>query len=133
MKKNLLLLSISFILISYNTQAQTVKVISTEVFSDSLQTQQKPLLLDVRTPEEFGEGHLKNAVNYDFKNADFKSRINVLDKNKTYYVYCRSGKRSSAATEEMRTLGFKTIYELDGGILKWMEEGKKIVRVLIVN
>ncbi len=131
MKKRLLLLSILAVIFSYNTKAQTFKIISTAVFSDSLQTQQKPLLLDVRTPAEFSEGHIRKALNIDLKSESFKTEVDQLDKNKTYYVYCRSGKRSALAVEQMRVLGFKTIYELDGGMLKWVSEGMQTVKEVV--
>lgn len=110
-----------------NMQAQTIKAISPAVFSDSLQTQQNFVLLDVRTPQEFKDGHLKNAINIDLNHTDFKNKLGLLDANKTFYVYCRSGKRSAAAAHKMKTLGFHTIYELDGGMLKWVEAGMQTV------
>ncbi len=128
MKKYIFLTLISAFFYCCTANAQSFKVVNSAVFADSLQMQQKPLLLDVRTPEEFAEGHLKNALNYDFKGSDFKAKIGDLDKAKTYYVYCRSGKRSAAAVAEMRSQGFKTVYELEGGMLKWVEDGMQTVK-----
>lgn len=109
-------------------QSAKAHILTSEIFSDSLQTHAKALLLDVRTAEEFDEGHLKNALNIDFNKTDFKAQVNALDKSKTYYVYCRSGKRSAAAVEQLRGLGFKKIYELEGGILKWVADGMQTVK-----
>jgi thioredoxin len=83
-------------------------------------------LIDVRTPEEYADGHLKNAVNINIKSGDFKDKINQLDKTKPVFVYCLSGGRSSSAANEMATMGFKEIYNLDGGIMKWRNDGKPV-------
>lgn len=82
-------------------------------------------VLDVRTPEEVQAGHLPDAVNYDFKSADFESMISALPRNKPYLVYCRSGVRSGKTVELMKSLGFKKIYELKGGITAYDEAKKK--------
>lgn len=73
------------------------------------------VLLDVRTPSEYAEGHLKSAINIDFYNATFTDEIAKLDKSKTYFVYCRSGNRSGKAVAQMRKAGFEHLYDLDGG------------------
>lgn len=74
----------------------------------------KAYLVDVRTPEEFAGGHLENAKNIDFYNADFKSQLGKLNKKKPVYLYCRSGNRSGKATDTLQTLGFKTYYNIGG-------------------
>lgn len=76
-------------------------------------------VVDVRTPEEFGNGHLRNAQNIDWNGSNFEGSINALNKENPVFVYCLSGGRSHSAAEKMRSLGFKTVYELDGGIMKW--------------
>ena len=76
-------------------------------------------VIDVRTPEEFGNGHLRNAKNIDWNGSDFEAGINSMNKENPVFVYCLSGGRSHSAAEKMRSLGFKTVYELDGGIMKW--------------
>jgi len=94
----------------------TIVKISPEILqnkSDSIQ------LVDVRTPEEYENGHIKNAININYYNSDFSSKINKLDKNKPIYVYCKSGYRSGKSAIILKNLGFKTIYDLKGGILNW--------------
>ena len=81
------------------------------------------ILLDVRTDVEFHEGHLENAVQINFRDPDFDERINELDKDKTYFVYCRSGKRSSAAVRKMRMKGFLKAYNIEGGIIQLTQYG----------
>ena len=69
----------------------------------------KVVILDVRTPAEYKENHLQNAVQIDFKEPDFKEKIQQLDKSKTYKVYCRSGNRSGQAIQLMKSLGFRDV------------------------
>lgn len=128
--KSVLFVFVTLLFTGFTVKAQTNKnnvILETRIFSDSLLNNQNLVLLDVRTPEEFSEGHLKNALNYDFKSADFKAKIAELDKNKTYYLYCKSGKRSATAAAEMRSQGFTPIYELEGGIIKWIADGMQTV------
>jgi phage shock protein E len=77
------------------------------------------ILIDVRTPEEYAEGHLAGSINIDFKAADFRQRIDSLDKKGTYLLYCRSGNRSGKAMDEMKGEGFSGLYNLEGGIEAW--------------
>ena len=88
--------------------------------------QKEGILLDVRTPEEFAEGHLPEAINIDYNAPGFKEELNKLDKTKTYEVYCRSGKRSGNATNLMVSEGFNKVINLDGGILAWQENGYEV-------
>lgn len=81
------------------------------------------VVIDVRTPGEFADGHLEGAVNIDLQDPGFRSAIGALDRHTTYLVYCRSGNRSRTATDYMEQLGFSTIYELDGGIIAWNDAG----------
>ena len=72
----------------------------------------KDIVIDVRTPQEFAEGHTKSAINIDFRDAKFKEEIVKLDKNETYKLYCRSGNRSGQALKLMTELGFKNMQNL---------------------
>ncbi len=76
-------------------------------------------VIDVRTPGEFSKGHLQNALNIDWNGDGFETEISKLDKSKPVFVYCLSGARSASAAGQMRSNGFKEVYELKGGILKW--------------
>lgn len=79
--------------------------------------QKDVVVIDVRTPEEVSEGYIKGAKQFIDYNADgFKEKIEALDKEKTYIVYCRSGGRSTRALNLMAELGFQNLYELEGGI-----------------
>ncbi len=75
------------------------------------------VILDIRTPEEFNEGHVKDAININFYDENFESMISLMDKEKNYLIYCRSGKRSGKAFDIMNNLGFAMVYDLQGGLI----------------
>lgn len=81
------------------------------------------VVLDVRTPEEFAEGHVADATLIDIYEPDFADRIAELDPDVPYVVICRSGNRSSQAVALMRDLGFSDVTDVDGGILAWNAAG----------
>ena len=114
-----------FALFSMNAQTETkIKTVEVAAFAKEIKTNPKPQILDVRTPEEFSEGHIDKATNIDWQNENFVKNTEKLDKNKPVYVYCKSGRRSLKASEKLEELGFKKIYNLDGGYLKWNAETK---------
>ena len=76
------------------------------------------ILIDVRTPKEYVQGHIQNAINIDFLATSFEEELNKLDKQIPIYLYCRSGKRSSMAVKTAKKLGFRHIFHLDGGYSK---------------
>lgn len=80
------------------------------------------VLLDVRTAEEVEEGKIPGALNIDVNGSAFDEKVIDLDPSKTYYVYCRSGGRSTAACLKMNSFGFKNLYNLEGGITAWKGE-----------
>ncbi len=84
-------------------------------------------VVDVRTPEEFSEGRIERAELIDFNAAGFRERIGELDRDDTYFIYCRSGNRSGQATAIMAELGFTKVYDLDGGITAWLDAGAPVV------
>ena len=84
-------------------------------------------ILDVRTPQEFAEGHIAGAVNIDVSSPDFAQQVSELDPEGTYAVYCRSGNRSDAALHQMAELGFTSAHHLAGGIGAWQQAGYPVV------
>ena len=86
------------------------------------------IIIDVRTPAEFTDGHIDNAINIDFRSEGFKGSINKLDKSKTYLVYCRTANRSRSAVDIMEELDFKDIYHMLGGITQWEVAGFPITK-----
>jgi len=81
------------------------------------------VVLDVRTPEEFAEGHLEGAVLVDFYDADFADQLAALDPDVPYLLYCRSGNRSGETLGVMEQLGFTSVADVDGGIVAWADAG----------
>ena len=79
----------------------------------TINTSTNLILLDVRTSEEYSSGYIPNSINIDVLSSDFKSKIELLDKNKEYLIYCRSGNRSTIASSIMATNGFTKIYNLN--------------------
>ena len=106
--------------------SKEIKVISPQEVRDAVYDSNKHQLIDVRTLEEFSEGHLKNAQNICITDADFEENVAKLDKNQPVYLYCRSGKRSASAAEILKDMGFTEIYDMEGGILKWESENLEI-------
>jgi rhodanese-related sulfurtransferase len=86
------------------------------------------VILDVRTPSEFKEGHLENAENVDFYADTFKDELGKLDKNKSYLIYCASGNRSGKSLKIMDEMGFTEVYNMLGGFKGWSSKGLPFVR-----
>ena len=83
-------------------------------------------VIDVRTPEEFGAGHLPNARNVDFKKENFLEQMESFNKEQPVMVYCLGGSRSAAAAQLLASNGFTKIYDLDGGYMRWTVEKKPV-------
>jgi len=98
-------------------------------FSKRLDQTKEAQLVDVRTPVEFRNGHLKNAMNIDWSAGDFNEKAKALDKSKPVFVYCMSGPRSRAAAAKLKEMGFKNVYEMQGGMMKWRDASLPEVKV----
>ena len=85
------------------------------------------VILDVRTAGEYAEGHIANSINIDVEGGQFDSAITQLDKSKSYAVYCRSGRRSVIAVDEMKKIGFTSLFNLNTGVNDWVASGKPLV------
>lgn len=108
---------------------QAVVTISPQEAHDwVMDPQSQWLILDVRTPEEFAQGRLKNATLLNFYAPDFKTQLEQMNRHQPTILYCRSGNRSGKALEIMRELGFKNVYEVRGGILAWQSAGFPVVK-----
>ena len=92
-------------------------------FQSKLAETQEAVLVDVRTPEEVAEGAIEGAVHIDFQDPGFAQGIDTLDRDKTYFVYCLSGKRSGDAVADMHDAGFQKIYTLKDGFRNWKDQG----------
>lgn len=112
-----------------NAQAQSeAEVLEPQAFIKRVKADTSAIILDVRQPEEFAEGHLAQAINLDWLNQTvFINGLAKLNKQKTYYVYCRSGRRSQAAAGKLKAEGFQVV-DLKGGYLHWVELGLPVVK-----
>ena len=81
------------------------------------------VIIDVSTPQEYDDLHLEGAININLVSRFFKVRLEIMDKSKTYIVYCKVGGRSKIAQKLMQQFGFQTVYNVIGGTLLWEEEG----------
>ena len=113
---------IAVIVLHSCSNAQTTSSVNhlsaTEV-ANQLKKDTNVQVLDVRTPSEFKNGHVPNAINANINNDDFSTQIAALDKTKPVFVYCLSGGRSSAAVKQLRASGFKNVVEMPGGMMEW--------------
>lgn len=81
------------------------------------------VILDVRTPDEFAEGHIDGAIMIDFYEADFSARLAELDPDVPYLIYCRTGNRSGQTRAILEDLGFTDVADVDGGVIAWTAAG----------
>lgn len=86
------------------------------------------VLIDVRTPGEYEQGHLENALNINIADESFKEEVGKLDKSEPVYVYCKVGGRSAKAASMLEEMGFEQVYDLEGGIRNWENSGMKVVK-----
>lgn len=106
----------------------TVNLLEPNEFIAASKSDSKSVILDVRRPAEFSEGHLAGAINLDWLDEEnFMKGLESLDKSRTYYIYCRSGRRSAAAAEKMKEAGFRVI-DMKGGILEWENLGMPVTK-----
>ena len=123
--------SINLIIVTillYALQSCSGQVISegltVDDFEAKLSTLKNEQLIDVRTPEEYEQGHLQNSALINFRLADFKDQLSKLDKDQPVMVYCAVGGRSNKTRLMLVEMGFKEIYELEGGFNAWKQAGK---------
>ncbi|MBM0129466.1 rhodanese-like domain-containing protein [Segatella copri] len=113
---------------SQSAPSDGIIVLAPQAFINQAKADTTSILLDVRTSKEYAEGHLAGAHLLDYLNPEtFDAGISKLDKSRTYYIYCRSGKRSHGACLKMKKQGFK-VYDMEGGILNWTKLGMPVER-----
>jgi thioredoxin len=120
----IILFSFTFLACS---NGQNSSLLSAKEFQDKITELGNVVILDVRTPDEFNGGTIENAVNADITSYDFTNVVQTLDKSTPVMVFCLSGGRSKDAAKALRNMGFNTVYELKGGILKWNAENLPVV------
>src|SRR5436305_13800077 len=107
----LLVLSIGTFTFAEESKSE-VKNVKPDEF-EKLSKEKDSVILDVRTPKEFAEGHLPGAVNIDWNSKEFEQKVAALDKNKTYLVHCAVGGRSARACDKLSKLEFRHLYNLE--------------------
>lgn len=124
-----LLVFVTVLGISCNTKSQSqsdaITVLTPTEFKEKLVNQ---TIIDIRTPEEFSEGHIDGAININYFDSNFMDQIAKYDKNQPLFIYCRSGNRTTSASKKVADFGFKEIYDLEGGILYWIKNGNETVK-----
>jgi len=110
-----------------NKDTAIVELITVEEM-DSLLEMEKVQLVDVRTPQEYADGHIEGAINIDFTDENFETLLSEVDKSKPVAVYCGRGGRSGKCSAYMKKAGFTKIYDLDGGITEWKYKGKPVTK-----
>ena len=121
-----LVLSLSFCISCKEGIAQeeeTIEMVTPDE-AEKLSKMKDVKLLDVRTKEEFNEGHIANAQNLVY-DENFSEKIGKLDKEKPVIVYCKSGGRSEKCAQILKDSGFVKVYDIKGRITEWKFEGKK--------
>jgi rhodanese-related sulfurtransferase len=108
--------------------AQAIKQLDVNSFEKKKTELKEFTLLDVRTQDEYAQGHLANSTLLDIYSNEFKTKAAKLDKSKPVLVYCASGIRSKKAAVILEELGFKEIYNLSGGFAAWKQMNKPIVK-----
>lgn len=127
MKRLMGLLTMFCSLLSCNSQTDGFKSLSVEEYAKAIEDT-SIVRLDVRTAEEYAEGHIANALNINVLKNDFTSKaVAALPKDKTIAVNCRSGKRSKNAARILVKNGFLVI-ELDSGYNGWVSQGMPITK-----
>jgi phage shock protein E len=136
MKNFLLIILMILVVASAGVQAQDTAAPAKKAVIENIKPDQfdalrksdtnKIVVLDVRTKKEYSDGHIPGSRLIDFTSDDFEKEVAKLDKNKTYLVHCASGGRSSRACKKMDQLGFKKLYNLEGGMGAWEKAAKPV-------
>lgn len=125
--KNIFILAVLSLMVACTSSSNTSNTATTDssnviyeilepnAFIAKMETITTIQLVDVRTPEEFANGAVGNAVNFNFYDANFKTQIETLDKSKPIFLYCAKGGRSGKASDICKNVGFKEIYDMEGG------------------
>lgn len=110
----IILIGVAVALFYLNKLKNSRNMIPPQKFKELLE-KEGGTILDVRTRREYSNGRLKKTDhNFDMSSADFEQNIEKLDKNKNYFLYCRSGARSGRATQMMKRKGFENVYNIGG-------------------
>ncbi|SNR29296.1 Rhodanese-related sulfurtransferase [Maribacter sedimenticola] len=113
---------IVFVLLLVIGQVSYGQITSQPIADFTFSNAENVLLLDVRTPQEYKDGHIDGAINIDWFSNDFNEKVKNIDKNKIIYVYCKKGGRSLKSQERLASLGFTKVINLEGGFDDWQND-----------
>lgn len=108
------------------SQSNNPNLLAAADFKNKFDASANAQLVDVRTQEEFDNGHLAGALLMNISNGDLQKRMNYLDKTKPVFVYCYAGPRSARASELLQKNGFTEVYDLKGGYSKWVDSDLQV-------
>ncbi|MEM6298129.1 MAG: rhodanese-like domain-containing protein [Bacteroidota bacterium] len=108
------------------SEQETVVVLEPNKFNDLMHIEENTQIVDVRSPEEYEVGHLKGAQNVNINGDNFEDGVADLNKERPVFVYCQGGVRSAKAAKELEKMGFKEVYDLEGGISAWKQAGLRV-------
>lgn len=110
----IILIAIAFTAFYFINNKDSAPKMSPQEFKEEI-GQSHGVIIDVRTAGEFSDGHLQRVDhNFDVMSGELQSKLDSLDKNKTYYLYCRSGNRSGKAAKMMKQNGYEEVYNIGG-------------------
>tara|TARA_B100000925_G_C21940797_1_gene444505 strand:- start:290 stop:1012 length:723 start_codon:yes stop_codon:yes gene_type:complete len=125
--KNFLILISSVLLFGCSSNSQLYINLNPIKFQAAIENE-GGIILDVRTPQEVSSGAIENASTIDFYDQDFEKKISKIQKDKTVYVYCKSGARSSQAAKLLLNSGQAKVVNLNGGIMSWQAIQLPLIR-----
>jgi len=110
-----------------NTQQQ-IPLITADKVNDAIKTKSDFILVDVRTPQEYQDGHIEGSTLIPLDTLQSQASEKLKDKSQPLYVYCHSGNRSGQAVSILKNLGYKNVFSMDGGTIAWQSAGYDLVK-----
>ena len=110
----------------YFLSQNTYDILPNIAYKNIMDSDSEIILIDVRSKQELDDIMINGVLNYDFNSDEFENSVLSLDIDKTYYVICRSGRRSGITTELMLKNGFENVFNIKGGMIKWVDSNLKL-------
>ena len=120
------IMNFTVIVFLYFLIQNTYDILPNIAFKNIMDSDSKIILIDVRSKQELDDIMINGVLNYDFNSDEFENSVLDLDIDKTYYVICRSGRRSGITTELMLENGFENVFNIKGGMIKWIDSNLKL-------
>ncbi len=120
------IMNFTVIVFLYFFTQNTYDILPNIAFKNIMDSDSKIILIDVRSKQELDDIMINGVLNYDFNSDEFENSVLGLDIDKTYYVICRSGRRSGITTELMLKNRFENVFNIKGGMIKWVDSNLKL-------